>query len=344
MLSAKTVFVIGAGASFEVGLPVGLTLKDTIANKLDIRFDDFGYHLISGDAKIADEIRRKSPENINAYLHSCWQIRDGIPLSPSIDDFIDAHQHDQLIATCGKLAIAQSILEAERNIKLYFKPPDKKGLNLLGIQNTWFIDFYHLLCQKVTKASLDHVFDNVTVICFNYDRCIEHFLTHALATHWNISVTESYSLVSKLSIFHPYGVIGEYLPGKLRMLPFGNDHMPPFDEIVNTVRTYTERVKDTDGLATMRAAVQQAEVLVFLGCAYHPNNMDLLMTPGGATSIKRVFATRKGISDEDLPLVEQSIGMVRGITPAQATHYTSHKFSQTCKELFSEYRMALHQQ
>jgi DNA-binding HxlR family transcriptional regulator len=37
MLKSKTVFVLGAGASKEVGLPVGSELKSTIAAKLDWR-------------------------------------------------------------------------------------------------------------------------------------------------------------------------------------------------------------------------------------------------------------------------------------------------------------------
>ena len=343
MLSAKTVFIVGAGASYEVGLPVGMTLKNVIAKKLDIRLDDSGSRLLSGDAYILDTILRRDRANMNVYLNSCWQIRDGIPLSPSIDDFIDAHQHDGRIAVCGKLAIAQSILEAERSSKLFFNSTDQRGINFDGIQDTWYVDFYQLLSQKVTKESLSQIFDNVTIICFNYDRCIEHFLVHALATHWHISVTDSYSLVSQLKIFHPYGMVGEYLPGKVRMLPFGNEHLPSFDEVISSVRTYTERVEAAEELAAMRHAVQDAEALVFLGCAYHPNNMGLLLAPGVVTKTERVFATRKGISEADLPIVEQTLAKLRGLTSSAYVHYTSHNFAQTCKDLFSDYRMALRQ-
>jgi len=44
----KTVFIIGAGASKEAGLPVGSDLKKVIARALDIRFKDLG-QMVSGD-------------------------------------------------------------------------------------------------------------------------------------------------------------------------------------------------------------------------------------------------------------------------------------------------------
>ena len=40
MFNSKTTIVVGAGASAELGMPVGSELKKTIATKLDIRFSD----------------------------------------------------------------------------------------------------------------------------------------------------------------------------------------------------------------------------------------------------------------------------------------------------------------
>jgi len=39
MFKSKTLFVVGAGASQEAGLPTGTELKSIIAEKLDITFD-----------------------------------------------------------------------------------------------------------------------------------------------------------------------------------------------------------------------------------------------------------------------------------------------------------------
>jgi hypothetical protein len=53
---SKTVFVIGAGASNEVDLPVGTGLKDEIAGFLNIKFEN-GLHQISGDQTIWEAVR-----------------------------------------------------------------------------------------------------------------------------------------------------------------------------------------------------------------------------------------------------------------------------------------------
>src|SRR5947208_3018889 len=105
MLPSKTVFVVGAGASNEVDLPVGSALKDAIAEKLDLRFEG-GYRQVGGgDVALLDVVRKTHPQRLNEYLDAGWRIRNGLTLSSSIDDFIDAHRHDSLIAEFGKVAI-----------------------------------------------------------------------------------------------------------------------------------------------------------------------------------------------------------------------------------------------
>lgn len=57
MFKSKTVFIVGAGASCEAGLPSGDTLKERIAELLDIRFNDWGSDQISGDRRIVKALR-----------------------------------------------------------------------------------------------------------------------------------------------------------------------------------------------------------------------------------------------------------------------------------------------
>jgi hypothetical protein len=53
MLKQKTLFVLGAGPSYEVKLPVGLELAKTIATKLDVRFSDYNRNVGPGPAMFA---------------------------------------------------------------------------------------------------------------------------------------------------------------------------------------------------------------------------------------------------------------------------------------------------
>ena len=125
MFQSKTLIVVGAGASKEARLPTGNELTATIASKIDIRFSEFSGQS-SGDHEITAALKShatdvdRQPGVINPYLHACRRIRDAMPQAISIDSFIEDHQGDEKIELCGKLAIVQSILEAERKSFLFF--------------------------------------------------------------------------------------------------------------------------------------------------------------------------------------------------------------------------------
>jgi hypothetical protein len=133
---SKTVFVVGAGASREAGLPTGAELKRIIASKLDIKYR-YGYELISGNPEIAEALREQAQQNgqdPNLFLHEAHKISDAMPQAISIDNFIDAHQGNVILEVCGKLSIAHSILEAEKNSKIYSNPFEQRRFEP---QNLW---------------------------------------------------------------------------------------------------------------------------------------------------------------------------------------------------------------
>ena len=121
MIKRKTVFVIGAGASCEAGLPTGAELRTHIAKALDIKFPD-GYQQGSGSLSVYEAIseycRQSGLRDTGEFLRAAWTIRDAAPLALSIDNFIDAHRGNKKVELCGKLAIAEVVLHAERKSKL----------------------------------------------------------------------------------------------------------------------------------------------------------------------------------------------------------------------------------
>jgi len=123
--TTKTVFVVGAGASQEAGLPIGSELKMSIATALDIRVKRGGYQLISGHDLILEALRLEAAKNpthtdlLASLQNAAWRIRDAMPQASSIDTFIDNHSEDKQIELCGKLAIVRTILEAEAKSALF---------------------------------------------------------------------------------------------------------------------------------------------------------------------------------------------------------------------------------
>jgi hypothetical protein len=108
MFKSRTLFVVGAGASSEAGLPTGAALKKTIAEKIDIRFEDHGgMRQSSGDKKITEGLLDKCREDgdnrldINPYLRAAWQIRYAMPRAISIDNYIDQHRGTKKLSFAG---------------------------------------------------------------------------------------------------------------------------------------------------------------------------------------------------------------------------------------------------
>ncbi len=100
------------------------------------------------------------------------------------------------------------------------------------ISDTWFVKFMYMLGRGVPKENVREIFNNVSFIVFNYDRCVEFFLRNALRVLYGISNNEAQEVVDGLSFVHPYGVVGG--------VPFGATSAN-YLQLAYGMKTYTER-------------------------------------------------------------------------------------------------------
>ena len=113
MLRKPTLFILGAGASFDFGLPLGTSLAAEIARKVDIKYEH-GVTQKSGDPLIMMALRKVAQyknENVNDYLSAGQTIAAGVQFTRSIDSFLHKHENQPKIKLCAKLAIAQTIVD-----------------------------------------------------------------------------------------------------------------------------------------------------------------------------------------------------------------------------------------
>lgn len=243
----------------------------------------------------------------NVYIKKAWAIRDAAPLSLSIDNFIDAHRGDAAMEKCGKLAIALTILDSERNSKLYTDPSHQMKLDLSEIIATWYPKLFQLLSEGLDLSSIERIFENVTLVIFNYDRCVEHFLLQALRTYYVLEESRAKEIMRRLCVIHPYGMVG-YLPWQDRsglMFGCGADHQMLL-EISDQLRTFTEQFADHEARNMMTEAIDNADNIVFLGFAFHEQNMALLKASPSRSS-RKVFATAYGVSASDCEAIAADI-------------------------------------
>lgn len=357
MFRSKTTFIVGAGASCEAQLPSGERLKELIGNAIDIRFNDFGREH-TGDARIVRALQQKvadTTRDINPYLHKAWQIRDIVPHAAlSIDNYLDAHQGDEELELCRKLGIAKCILDAEHGSLMRRTERHQEKFSMPGLKDTWYVQFLKLLTENVRSADLNTIFDNIAFVIFNYDRCIEQFLVQGIQDYYNVSRGRAVELVKRIPMFHPYGTVGSLPWVEEREKPqadFGDNERIDLLSIAGNIKTFSEQMDDEVALNLIRNHIAEAETLVFLGFAFHRQNLQLIKPPEPAFT-KRIFATVMGVSDSDQEHIKSDLVETLQIEPdddgnivqmyrPDGTDAEIVFFNGSCNDLFRNYWRSL---
>jgi hypothetical protein len=290
MFKSNTLFIIGAGASAEYGLPTAGALRPQISSCLNITNIN-AQKGQTGERKILDAFQLISRDYRDLILAGRI-ISSAMPDSISIDNFIDAHSDNINIKRAGTLAIAKCILDAEYESNI-FKFDDKNSG--FDYADTWIRTFFKLASENISKNNVDTIFDKTSFIVFNYDRCITHYLKYLLINYYNISDGHATNIINRMNILHPYGSIGS-LPWQAKPdpMPFGahgEDLTPQLlltsSHLISTFTDSSSRSETTDRINEM---VYKSKNIVFLGFSFGEQNMDLLIKP--TTGIgKSVFGT-----------------------------------------------------
>ena len=265
---------------------------------MDIRFERGFDQIGSGDMDLYSQMTGQLRNDAQEFQSAAWLIRDGIGLAQSIDDFLDIHRSNAHLNLYGKAAIVKAILEAERGSKLYFDRNSGSEFDATRLADTWFVKFTHMLSRGIPRENVSEIFDRVSFVNFNYDRCVEHFLGNALQKLHGIREDRALSIVNDLNIIHPYGVVA-------KTTPFGATRAN-YRELAGGLKTYTEQLGEEDVIHGIANEVRRAECIVFLGFAYHRQNMQTL-APQAAMFSKPVFGTAYGMSDADVEVTSHQL-------------------------------------
>jgi hypothetical protein len=338
------VIVLGAGASYEVGLPVGSDLKQKISNLLRLQQSTFvtqisntlvrdAIHLIVASA-------RDRGTELNSLMNAATQIAVAMPLAESIDNFINNRKGDASIEQVSKLCIASAILDAEFHSKLAVADGSTpRTINFAQLEQTWYPQFYKRLTENCTFADLPERLAKVSIISFNYDRCIEHFLHHAIRHSYTADHEQAASVLKNLEIIHPYGSVGHLEwqeqtgATQFGMRVTGQGLL----SIAKQIMTFSESLESkTSEVETIRERVREAKKVVFLGFGFHPLNMDLLRPrarPSQSSPAPFVFCTGAGCSPNDVIPLRHEIGSLFG----RSYEAVELEFGKTCFQLYGDH-------
>ena len=322
MLERITTFVIGAGASRDLGFPLGDSLRDRIINTLDvddpnhsINFKDPSLSRILQDRAIKEVGEQQWVTQLEFYRDAATIIRNGLPFARSIDTFIDGLKGNDQIGFLGKLAITLAILRAEADSPLgsktgsYSASREFRERNLKHLLGSWHVELSQILFDGHTVATLDSVFENASFIVFNYDRCLEEFLTISLMRRFSIERARALALVGKCSIIHPYGQVGAFQSDEGGYLAFGQFQDHQVAAAASRIRTFTESM-ESEVAAGIKSLVAQAEVIAFMGFGWLPQNMELLQVEEGNTNARWVYATMMNMEQGEIDVVIRQINQI----------------------------------
>lgn len=305
----KTILVIGAGASYEFGLPLGSQLISQVSDALDFRWE-FGHKPIGkGDGYVLEALGRLAKNKgieRNEYTRALGKLRSGVQGFLSIDNYLHSHSDDTLLVEAGKIAIARSILAAEAKSVLYLDSRQDGRLSFDKISNTWLHPFIRLLNANVKVRDVDNIFNNLAIICFNYDRCLEHALYEFLQISFAITAEKAAECMRQLPIVHPYGVVGP-LPWQSnnKSVPFGDYKRNDLETLSENIFLFTEQKNDADFNLFIDRHVPGAQKMMFLGFGYYRQNMDLIARE--LNDVVQIVGTAKGLSNADKKAVTDDI-------------------------------------
>jgi hypothetical protein len=212
----------------------------------------------------------------------------------------------------GKAAIVWEILQAEQSSKL-FNAQNPDMIPEIKYDDTWLSYFLSMLVSSLKREQATNLLRNVTIINFNYDRTIEHFLFNRLQTNLGLDREEAGQALGALTanMIRPYGSVGP-LPWQQDQgaVPYGfflsRDHERLF-ALSENIRTYTEQNVSGSLRSGIGTALQNARLVAFLGFGFHQQNMALLQATGSHEPWRRVIGTVQGVDSENWELMKISI-------------------------------------
>jgi len=293
MINTATVFIIGAGASYPYGFPLGIELRQLAYTFAEPMFQQFEKEMGEG---ILYDVIQLAKEFSKRFRESGDQ---------SIDWFLKKFPRYSLI---GKFLILNHILQAENDSKFLEEMSEETR------KQDWYWYLYNEM-SKYPKGDTDpnlFLLNRASFITFNYDRSFEHFFFTSFSNGHNFEnyKTTALELFKKIPIHHIYG--------KVAQLDWEKDTNKRCAGYKGYKRNYRllNDLKDNIKLIDERNEkknyefgnlIMSADRIFFLGFSYADENLEMLEIPKVLNSKQHIFGTAFGMNENEIKKIKSKL-------------------------------------
>jgi hypothetical protein len=272
MVTKPTTLILGAGASAPFGFPTGNALLQKALSWANVEVGRTNPHIFRG-------IGIEKPK-IDLFREAL--SKSG---TASVDSFLE---HRPEFLDIGKAVIALELIGCEQEHKLFEHNETNWYQYLFNELNTNFDDFNK---------------NKLSILTFNYDRSLEHYLLTALHHKYNKPMAECAEKLKSIPIIHLHGDLGG--------LPYlDNNLVRPYSKDINNeiVQIATERIKiihegfdNAPQFALAQKILRESHYICFLGFGYHHLNIKRLgfKDAGGYAFQANLLGSTQGFTFEE---------------------------------------------
>jgi hypothetical protein len=277
MISERTVFVLGAGASQPYGFPLASELHDLIcSNTVGGDLTNLKRFLVANFRLEVDEIRDFGRQFQRSQIGT-------------IDEFLGRHPD---LENIGKLAIAYFLCGKE----------DRENIHALAIEDNWYQALWKTLIAGA-QSPADLAKNQVKFVTFNYDRSLEYFLHDATKHTFRIDDASAFSAWSKIEISHVYGQLGKFgiQPGAGSRQYSNQLSEPELRIAAQGIVIIPEARADDGNFASAHEWFSHARRICFLGFHFDELNVKRLR-------LAEILRGRVNASDQSLEVYASTLG------------------------------------
>jgi hypothetical protein len=286
MIEAKTLLIVGAGASVPYGYPTGYALREELCDRYELgNLKNIGIHSTEIEL-FCHHFEASQLNSIDAFLAKRGDDRIG----NSNGGFNPAYRGFGTYADCGKLAIADQLMRCE-SIESLIKSKEDHWLQYL----------WNLMVGDVPTAEFQN--NQLKIISFNYDRVIEQYFQTVLENSYGIDYKEASKLRKAIEIVHVYGNLQD-----LDVRAYGAKPANLTD-VAACIRVIPEDREANDvQFEKAKEMIAWADKICFIGFGFDVTNMRRLGFPDHDLAGKKMDSTRYGMHEPEANFAQKLVG------------------------------------